>query len=163
MNSRAKIDGFVPSCIEFVPGRRSTSYLNQLMRKMGLAPNSRGLHLTLLYGKRPETVRAEPRADKLIGGFLNAVTHWMGQDGYTYIVGLMKGDSILAEHKRMVRAGYQHAFTPFQPHVTLASFRYPDPEFMARLEEVNRDLALSPLLLLFVDPTEKFASTPAKK
>jgi hypothetical protein len=163
MSKRDKKDGFLPSCIEFVPGRRSSAYLNQLMRKLGLAPNSRGLHLTLLYGKRPERVRAEPKADKLIGGFLNSLTYWTGQDDYIYVVGLMKGDSITAEHNRMVRAGYEHAHSPFRPHVTLASFRYPDPNVLARLDSVNQDLALSPLLLLFVDPTEKFAATAAQK
>lgn len=163
MNNRGKKDGFVPSCIEFVPGVRSTAYLNQLMRKLGIPPNSRGLHLTLLYGKRPERIRSEPKADKLIGGTLDSITHWMGQDGNTYVVGLMKGDSITSEHNRMLRAGYEHAFSPFQPHVTLASFRNPEHEILTRLDSVNQDLALSPLLLLFVDPSEKFAATAAQK
>lgn len=158
-----KDDGFVPSCIEVVPGRRSANYLKQLMRKLGIPPNSRGLHLTLLYGKRPERVRAETKPEKLVGGYMNALTTWIGQDGNTYLVGLMDGDSIAMEHKRMIRAGYEHAFSPFQPHVTLASYRYPDVGVMSRVESVNQDLALSPLLLLFSDASEKFSSSTAKK
>jgi hypothetical protein len=79
----------------------------------------------------------------------NAVEHWTGHNGKTYIVLKLVSEGIVSENSKFQRMGAKHTFVPFAPHITLSDDT-PITEYMQDvIERINRRFAYKPLELVF--------------
>ena len=130
-----------------VPTEEDMPIFQSLCQTLGFEFVADKIHCTLMYSKEAtldDAIKAKTDIEKQFWALVDHVESWEGHDGATYVVAGLVSPSISLEHARLRRLGAVHSFTPFKAHVTLSSKATMNDELKAKIEAINRDLALNP-------------------
>lgn len=133
-----------------VPTPGSIEAILKLADELELSPDEDALHATVIYSKKApsdsvESVARIADSDYTYNGVINAVEHWVGHNGKTYIVLKLVCAGIVLANASLQRMGAEHTFVPFSPHITLSDEVPVDDAMKARIDFVNKRLAFDPI------------------
>lgn len=124
--------------------------ITEMCVALGLEPPERDdVHCTVVYS-REKTLAALPKIKSPVNALITSVQHWVGHNGKTYIVADVQSMAMCALHSRFIRAGAEHSFAAYRPHVTLGKVAKPSPDLEERIEALNLRLKVDPLHLVFL-------------
>jgi len=124
--------------------------LNQLCEDLGLPEaDLEELHCTLMYS-RDAVPDSMPIIRPVHNALIPSVQHWKGHDDQIYVVADVHSMSLIQAHATLARAGAEHSFASFSPHVTLGKLETVPDDFDERVEKVNRSLKPNPLHVVFM-------------
>lgn len=128
------------------------AYVDALMgiaEELGLPTVADSLHTTVIYSKVPPATQPTFDPERTYTGLVNAIEHWVGHNGKTYIVMKLVSEGIVDENAKFQRMGAKHTFVPFSPHITLSDEVAVDDDMKERIEKINNRLAYHPVFVTF--------------
>ncbi len=112
-------------------------------------PDVEELHCTLMYSRdtAPEKL---PRIKTVHNALVTSVQSWVGFDKSTYVVADVHSMSLIQAHAVLARAGAEHSFASFSPHITLAKMETAPDGLDEKIELLNRELKVNPIHVVFI-------------
>lgn len=117
--------------------------------ELGLPTVRDDLHATVIYSKVPPATQPTFDPERVYTGLINAVEHWIGHNGKTYIVLKIVSEGIVDENAKFQRMGAKHTFTPFAPHITLSDEVAVTDTLQDMIDKINNRLAYQPIFVQF--------------
>jgi len=114
----------------------------RLCEDLGVVTDYNKLHCTIVYSREValtqeviDTCKNHPT------GRITFIEYWSGHNNAGYLVAHVVSESAHMFHERLLRAGAEHTYNPYNPHMTLCKGLEMTDVLQASILEVNKKLA----------------------
>lgn len=138
-----------------IPANQSKNQILQLCDELGVTTDADKLHCTVMYSKAAPDKTLVDRFDLLprLVVYGTSIDHWVGHDDKTYISLQLVSEGLIQEHAKLWAIGCEPTYCPYKPHITLTSDLEVTEDVKARIDQINKGLALNPLEMILINET----------
>lgn len=128
------------------PDMYSLFRLMSLCDVLGIVTDPRKFHCTVMYS--PDRVPAVKEFNAEAEGYIHEIAWWAGHNNKGYLSALLRSPQLQGCHKQLTDAGAKHTYSPYTPHITLATGPL-TLDLERAMKGLNESLKLDPIRIFF--------------